>query len=85
MLTTDKLIEGAGTTEYNRVPQQLYTQLFGSDVGQRVIDDLVARYYAIQTYKKGDSHETAFREGHRQVIQFIISQISQGENPPTSE
>lgn len=82
ILTTDKLAEATSARENLRVEPQLYTQAFGTDFGQRVIDDLVQRYYAQPSYKKGDPYHTAFQEGQREVLRFMLSQMYLGENPP---
>ena len=52
--------------------QKDYKIVFGSDEGQRVLDDISKRCHeSSTTYSKDNSHETAFLEGQRSVILFI--------------
>ena len=49
-----------------------YKQVFESDNGKKVLEDLEKRCsYHTTTHIKGDSHESAFLEGTRSVILFI--------------
>jgi hypothetical protein len=49
-----------------------YKQVFNSDNGKKVLEDLEKRCsYHTTTHIKGDSHESAFLEGTRSVILFI--------------
>ena len=57
-----------------------YKTVFGSDEGQEVMLDLEKRcHYHSSTNVKGDSHESAYLEGQRSVLQFI-KQMLQKEN-----
>tara|TARA_Y100000004_G_scaffold93995_1_gene105269 strand:- start:52 stop:276 length:225 start_codon:yes stop_codon:yes gene_type:complete len=52
--------------------QKDYKIVFGSDEGQRVLDDISKRCHeSSTTFSKDNSHETAFLEGQRSVILFI--------------
>lgn len=51
-----------------------YRKLFSSDVGKRVLNDLIAQHYVMSsTYVRGDALDMAFREGQRNVILRIMS------------
>jgi len=52
-----------------------YGAVFLSDQGQKVLDDLEASFGG-SCYTKGDSHDTAFREGQREVLIRIRQMIS---------
>ena len=52
-----------------------YGAVFLSDQGQRVLDDLEDSFGG-SCYTKGDSHDTAFREGQREVLLRIRQMIS---------
>lgn len=52
-----------------------YGAVFNTDQGQRVLDDLEASFDG-SCYTKGDSHDTAFREGQREVLLRIRQMIS---------
>ena len=54
-----------------------YKQVFNSDNGKKVLDDLERRCsYHTTTHVKGDSHESAFLEGTRSVILFIKNMLT---------
>ena len=54
-----------------------YKQVFNSDNGKKVLDDLEKRCsYHTTTHVKGDSHESAFLEGTRSVILFIKNMLT---------
>ena len=54
-----------------------YKQTFGSESGQRVLDDLKKRCsFETTTFVKGDSHESAFLEGTRSVVLFIKNMLN---------
>ena len=52
-----------------------YANTFGSDSGLRVLDDLELSFGG-SCYTKGDSHDTAYREGQRDVLVRIKQMIS---------
>ena len=54
-----------------------YKQVFNSDNGKKVLEDLEKRCsYHNTTHVKGDSHEGAFLEGTRSVILFIKNMLN---------
>ena len=54
-----------------------YKQVFNSDNGKNVLEDLERRCsYHTTTHIKGDSHESAFLEGTRSVILFIKNMLN---------
>tara|TARA_X000001316_G_C914299_1_gene28937 strand:- start:363 stop:605 length:243 start_codon:yes stop_codon:yes gene_type:complete len=54
-----------------------YKTTFGTENGQRVLNDLQNRCHLFSTTNvKGDAHESAFNEGQRAAILFIISMIN---------
>jgi hypothetical protein len=48
-----------------------YASVFGTDAGQRVLEDLYRSYGRRISYSKGDPYETAYREGQRSVYLSI--------------
>jgi len=51
---------------------QSYKQIFDSENGKKVLQDLANRCsYNNTTFVEGDSHATAFEEGKRSVFLFI--------------
>jgi len=70
--------------DYHNCDPQLYTYLFNTDSGAKVLDDLRARFYEIQSHVRGDSHETAFNEGGRFVLGFILNRIETGKQDPNN-
>ena len=54
-----------------------YKQVFESDNGKKVLEDLEKRCsYHSTTHIKGDSHESAFLEGKRSVVLFIKNMLN---------
>lgn len=58
------------------VNPQIYRDLFQSKSGEEVLLELTKLFYDRISYTPGDSHETAFREGQRQVITFILLKLA---------
>ena len=55
----------------------VYKQVFESDNGKKVLEDLEKRCsYHSTTHIKGDSHESAFLEGTRSVVLFIKNMLN---------
>ena len=47
-----------------------YANVFSTEAGKRVLDDLEISFGGL-CYTKGDSHDTAFKEGQREVLMRI--------------
>lgn len=57
-----------------------YKTTFGSESGQLVLEDLKKRCgFETTSFTKGDSHDTAFREGQRSVVLFINNMLNKKE------
>ena len=53
-----------------------YKITFGSDEGQRVLEDISIRCHErTTTFNKDNSHETAFLEGQRSIHLFIKAML----------
>ncbi len=65
----------------------LYNRLFNTPDGQKVLDDLAARYYYVKTYVPGglDAQRESDARGHRRdVLDYIIkrtSMVSEKQEP----
>jgi|TARA_X000001388_G_scaffold69185_1_gene57524 hypothetical protein len=56
---------------------QDYKITFGQEAGQRVLGDLQNRCHLFTTTNvKGDAHESAFMEGQRAAILFILNMVN---------
>ena len=54
-----------------------YKQVFESDNGQKVLEDIEKRCsFYTTTHIKGDSYESAFLEGTRSVVLFIKNMLN---------
>ena len=53
-----------------------YQEIFNSEVGKEVLDDLMKSNYFFTSTQTGDSHESAFNEGRRSVILAILNYVS---------
>ena len=55
-----------------------YKRVFGSPDGQKVLHDLMDRFHLLRaTHFRGDSHESAFRDGERHVVITIMQILKQ--------
>ena len=53
-----------------------YKIIFGSEEGQRVLEDISIRCHeSSTTFSKDNSHETAFLEGQRSIALFIKAML----------
>ena len=53
-----------------------YKRTFGTDSGKRVLQDLMNRGHMLEpSYTVNDAHETAFREGERNLVLSILSEL----------
>ena len=56
---------------------QDYKVTFQSEPGQRVMQDLQNRCHLFTTTNvKGDAHESAFNEGQRSALLFILNMVN---------
>ena len=53
-----------------------YKEVFATEAGKEVLDDLMKSNYFFTSTQTGDSHETSFNEGHRSVILAILNYVS---------
>lgn len=54
-----------------------YRAVFETEIGEKVLQELSVFFYDIASYTRGDSHDTAFHEGQRSVIRFLLTKLSQ--------
>lgn len=60
-------------TEYKK----LYKEVFGTEIGKKVLHDLCKRYHALSSHTPRMSDaEMRFREGERNVILYILHQCN---------
>jgi phage baseplate assembly protein W len=59
-------------------------QILDTNEGERLLEDLKRRYGFYQPTFRGDPYETAYAEGQRSVLLFILSLISD-DQPPQGE
>lgn len=70
-----------------KVDPAIYHSLFEVNAdGKLVLEELCRLFYDRQSYVKGDTHETAFNEGKKYVIQYLLNRLNQqqqkeGEQP----
>jgi len=63
----------------------LYNRVFNSPDGKKVLEDLTARYYDVDTFKPGgvaEQRESDARSARRGVIHFILRRIGQVFDQP---
>lgn len=65
---------------------KIYYRIFQEDKdGQGIITELAARFYDRPSYVKGDPYETAFKEGQRSVVAFLIRKCGLALEPEILE
>lgn len=61
----------------NRLDERAYSRLFESNAeGKAVFEELCKYFYDRPSYVKGDTHETAFNEGSKAVMHFILKKMA---------
>ena len=62
-----------------------FADLFSTDTGKRVLDELKLAFWDRLSYVQGDTHETARREGQRDVYLRIANLVDRGLHPDKFE
>jgi hypothetical protein len=58
--------------------KQMYRRVFDTEDGQKVIDDLKARFwFHAPVHAPGDTHETAYRDGQRSIVLSLIAMLQE--------
>jgi hypothetical protein len=66
--------------------QRIYREVFSSNEGKRVLDDLKARFgFQQTTHVPGDPHESAFFEGQRNAVLLILRMMEEKRKDLNSE
>lgn len=60
----------------------LYRDLFDSPAGTRVLEDLMARFNVFGTVFDPSPYATAFNEGQRAVVIYILEQLRVAKTNP---
>ncbi len=62
--------------EKDRKRRASYKELFSTEVGREVLEDLMKNNFLWTSTQTSDPHETAFNEGRRSVILAILNYVS---------
>lgn len=55
------------------IEPKIYDRIFQMDKdGQAILEELARLFYDRPSYTQGDTHETAYKEGQRSVVAFLI-------------
>ena len=66
--------------------QRVYREVFSSDEGKRVLDDLKARFgFQQTTHVPGYPYESAYFEGQRNAVLLILRMMEEKRKDLTSE
>ena len=57
-----------------------YQEVFNSPGGRRVLVDLMKRFHVLQPSYDRNPHETAFREGERNAVLYILTVLNINED-----
>jgi len=64
----------------DEVTPEAYWKVFQNDPeGQKVFQELSSLFYDIESYDRGDSYHTAYNEGRRAVLGFIINKMNESQ------
>ena len=61
-------------------PATYYAVFENTDLGERILIELKGLFFDRPSYEKGDQYQTAFNEGQRSVLDFILRKITAGEH-----
>jgi len=62
----------------NKKNAEIIASIFESGNGPKAMEILVDMYFNKKSYTKGDTHETAYKEGQRDVVRYLVSMYEQG-------
>ena len=62
--------------EKDRKRRATYKEVFSTEPGREVLEDLMKNNFLWTSTHTSDSHETAFNEGRRSVILAILNYVS---------
>ena len=62
--------------EKDRKRRATYKEVFSTEPGREVLEDLMKNNFLWSSTQTSDSHETAFNEGRRSVILAILNYVS---------
>lgn len=68
-------------SQQNDISVAMYNLFENDPRGVQVFDFLVARFYDCDLYAHGDSHDTSYAVGQRDVIRFIINKMKYAQLP----
>lgn len=57
----------------------MFLNVFTSPDGEQVLRDMMVKFYKYTSHVPGDSHQTAFKEGQRQVVIYILDRLEKAE------
>lgn len=64
-------------------PRSYYTIFQENEEGRDILTELATLYYDRQSFDKDNQYLTAFNEGARSVITFIMQKTAQAKQYPT--
>ena len=62
--------------EKDRKRRATYKEVFSTEAGREVLEDLMKNNFLWTSTQTSDSHETAYNEGRRSVILAILNYVS---------
>lgn len=66
-------------------PQIYAVQFQVNKDGNQIFEEMCRIFYDQQSHTHGDPYETAFKEGQRSVMAFIINKMARAEHPQQQE
>jgi len=74
----DKDIQAKRQSDIN-ANNKLFQKVFRSPDGAKILQDLLDKHYKHSSFVRGESETTAFNEGQRSVVIYILQRIEKAE------
>ncbi len=75
-MTEDKAAKRQAQIDKNN---HLFLRVFKSPDGAGILQDLMDKHYKYTSFVRGEPETTAFNEGQRSVVIYILERISRAE------
>ena len=69
----------------NELDMQYYTTFSHGHSGSAVLDNLIATFHVPSTFDPTNERLSCFRQGQKDVIDYILTRMQQAERQPTTQ
>ncbi len=75
-MSEDKVAKRTAEVDKNN---RLFLSVFDSPDGKIILTDMLDKYYKYTSFVQGEPETTAFKEGQRSVVIYLLSRIERAE------